>query len=794
MSITQPVPIIAKSASHVVDLCQQILTASVEDRTLSSDLRVGIQNIQVRLKIWAGNVGVFAPTTASLAYRLRDDPDLMALLLSILTKLKHDLDMAADPPLIEEIEDVDKSGGREGRPDSVASSSTSALLSLDSSAEESSPSGEIAAPNAPAVFIKEANSMVDRLYRLASVFRKPVSYSENAKVQNMIQKLKDGKDDAELEDVKDQALSHMKAHFPQTPKILVERLVESVVFRRMKIRYRERHQSKLNQGLGLPFATQSLGKDHSKFTSSEARPTSGLSSRLEGHYQAKGKSRMPPRVAASATIASSIDRQRLAAGGYARSTAPSVITQAAVGRRRQLDVPSPPKPLNAEQTKLECPYCRRLLQLEEFKEPRWTRHILKDIDPYVCLFENCKESHTLFKTPGEWIGHMQWQHDVVYACQAVGHEHNVFPSAEDLGAHILQDHPGAFNESQLPSLIKRSALPASNTFTNLNISYSVAESRCLLCKNFDGGEGANGADDAGPEQRMQSHILEHLEALALLALPGDDDSEGVISNIRHSSRDINTTSREEIDSLPLNSFEDTGARAPDDDSVPDDDTSGGSWAAVFGDSRHSKFPEPENDPVLISLQQKKGKNAAHGAATETRSEIGVRGSAANQLTEDASQMLGRTSSKDDVELELQIRKSLLPPSSREQFLPNNELDRIVTFDTVYTELVSVLGCENSQNDLKKISQQICNKVKRPESSSTSRRKIFATLVCINKAACILDFIHENLYDCHLPFNLRDPYPKEIYVYRKMKNNDAARVDCFSRKGWSIMDCENFVNN
>lgn len=166
---------------------------------------------------------------------------------------------------------------------------------------------------------------------------------------------------------------------------------------------------------------------------------------------------------------------------------------------------------------------------------------------------------------------------------------------------------------------------------------------------------------------------------------------------------------------------------------------------------------------------------------------------ANQPAEDTSPTLDRRSSKDNVELELQIRKSLLPPSSREQFLPNNELDRIVTFDTVSTELLSVLGCEKSQHDLKKISQQICNQFKCPESSSTSRRKIFATLVCINKAACILDFIDENLYDCHLPFIFPDSHQQEIYVYRSVKNKDAARVDCFSRKGWSIMDCENFAN-
>lgn len=166
---------------------------------------------------------------------------------------------------------------------------------------------------------------------------------------------------------------------------------------------------------------------------------------------------------------------------------------------------------------------------------------------------------------------------------------------------------------------------------------------------------------------------------------------------------------------------------------------------------------------------------------------------ANQVAEETPHTVERRTSKDDFELEIRIRKSLLPPLDREQFLPSNELDRIITFDTVYTELVRVLGREKSQDDLEKISHGIFDEVKCPESASTSRRKLFATLVCINKAACIVDFIHENLYDCHLPFHFPpDSHRQGTHVYRKMENDDEARVHCFSKMGWSILECENFA--
>lgn len=90
-----------------------------------------------------------------------------------------------------------------------------------------------------------------------------------------------------------------------------------------------------------------------------------------------------------------------------------------------------------------------------------------------------------------------------------------------------------------------------------------------------------------------------------------------------------------------------------------------------------------------------------------------------------------------------------------------------------------------------ISYKICDDTICPESPSRSRKKLFAILVCINKAACILHFIQENLYDFHLPFYFTDSHEEEAYVFSKAENGDEARVHCFTRMGWSISDCEMF---
>lgn len=85
------------SISNVAWQCTQLLTRAQSDPTSSPNLRQELENILVRLKIWAGNVGIFAPENASIDYRLRYDPDIAEVLTSMLTSLKRIPRMQFDP-------------------------------------------------------------------------------------------------------------------------------------------------------------------------------------------------------------------------------------------------------------------------------------------------------------------------------------------------------------------------------------------------------------------------------------------------------------------------------------------------------------------------------------------------------------------------------------------------------------------------------------------------------------------------------------------------------------------------
>ncbi|KAJ4413666.1 hypothetical protein N0V82_008395 [Gnomoniopsis sp. IMI 355080] len=146
----------------------------------------------------------------------------------------------------------------------------------------------------------------------------------------------------------------------------------------------------------------------------------------------------------------------------------------------------------------------------------------------------------------------------------------------------------------------------------------------------------------------------------------------------------------------------------------------------------------------------------------------------------------------DKTLEMHIRASLRTSvgNDRDKFLPNGEFDQIMQWDRVYEELARSFH-EKSQDDLQKLTHQIWDEIEFADAPPTNRRKIFATLVCINKATYITFFIDEGLYDSHLPFYFSEITHHKLQVYWKTRADEEVQIHCFSEMGWSILEYENF---
>ena len=253
------------------------------------------------------------------------------------------------------------------------------------------------------------------------------------------------------------------------------------------------------------------------------------------------------------------------------------------------------------------------------------RHLLKDIEPYVCLFPDCEDGAAVFKSPDEWLGHMQWQHTIVWSCQVAGHEEHTFNSPAEMEQHILECHSGSFTSSQLPELIHQSSGPAPDTFAALSIQLDMdsrvekTAHKCPMCEKIleQSLVGVSGGEKA-PET-IQDHLLNHLESIALLSIPFDDRKGGgsAKSDVRQSS-DNGEAGGRNLEDLPAANFEndDDGVKGQEEEAsmqqldLESDDTPMDTsftyetrWREVFTVIKVPSLPEPENDALLLELSK-----------------------------------------------------------------------------------------------------------------------------------------------------------------------------------------------
>lgn len=138
-------------------------------------------------------------------------------------------------------------------------------------------------------------------------------------------------------------------------------------------------------------------------------------------------------------------------------------------------------------------------------------------------------------------------------------------------------------------------------------------------------------------------------------------------------------------------------------------------------------------------------------------------------------------------LEIELGKALVTPKhGLKRFLPHNELHRLICPGLVRREL-GFLFPKMSERDLVRNTDAICRTFEyhgehSKHSSKTSRRKIFAILLLIEKPDKILDFIQEGLHDSDLPFR-KDPENGQRGEWQfKNKDEPAKPLACF--KHWS----------
>jgi hypothetical protein len=377
--------------------------------------------------------------------------------------------------------------------------------------------------------------------------RRPSIISQNAKAANFVIRDEDGNDVGEQ--FADFALTWITHQFPEAPPVLRERLAKSVTLRRKRFLYRQSHQKKLGMKSFLtppPRPERSLSPGLDADSTVIARTV--VENTVQGTHS-KHNNLLKPRLL-SQTSASKVSGKFRPEDIFEQtpSRTPTVFS-GAFTQQGSISIPDPPKPA-AGSKEFECPYCCMMLPMKEAMRSQWTyvplpfhrfeaalteacarRHVLNDLEPYVCVFEDCNDAHRLFRDRAAWLSHMQETHTKQWTCTAAGHKLCVFETEQGFEDHMRVDHAAGFKESQLPWYKKRSQGPAASTFSACPLcGYEPTKEKINTLTN------AKGSDNKQEYERSKiisedivKHLAGHLQEISMRALPWQENVEEELS-------------------------------------------------------------------------------------------------------------------------------------------------------------------------------------------------------------------------------------------------------------------------
>lgn len=556
-----------------------------------AELASAVDEQAARFRIWAGNIGVFAEAHASLDYRLRDNPDAKGLALHQLSAIQDSLNR---------IITLNKDGGVIGDGIDLDDGSSSAFGLKHSLSDADDLFSDIEARSVASrvdrsPFQEEFLAIADkigRLYRLSVRIRRPSSLTQNLKAESYVIRDEEGKDASSR--FRDYARRIVAHRCPNLAPLLQDRLTSTILTRRKRFLYRQRHQQKLDPGGLVPTVRDSdLRRHRADSTASTAqfqpmRKGDGLLRDL----QTRQIKNHPPSVTSASYVPS------VGGTGTATATRSTASTTFHMGSSQDLDISVPPPPkIVGGSTEFQCHFCFMILSADEADPKRWKKHVLKDLEPYFCLFNDCTQPLSLFPSRSSWISHMR-THTYHWLCPGPRHEPKSFHTEEEFDAHLRADHGDYLSNDQIPYIKKQRQR-----------SLDFPLSNCPFCPElvFPDVSSPSGAYSDQVSNAVNDHVQQHLQHFALMSLPWLDDTEN--SDDTSSGRTMSSardTSEPSDTAISLtDECEDVGSdeRPGDDEDIIIRDlpvtSEGSTWQQEWGFMPSSlSYRGQELDPVL----------------------------------------------------------------------------------------------------------------------------------------------------------------------------------------------------
>lgn len=181
----------------------------------------------------------------------------------------------------------------------------------------------------------------------------------------------------------------------------------------------------------------------------------------------------------------------------------------------QYELPKPPVVLGSRQP-FECPYCGQeiLFGVQITSEDDWARHVIMDLEPYQCTFDDCVRADKTFGVREEWFQHELDNHRLrkVWYCQPCSDE---FDQRELFEMHLIKKHKTA--TSHLSTMVSLCQKFSENT---------IMDQACPFC-----------GLSKMTSQVLKDHVADHMEQLALMT----------ISSVKNHTSSIDAISRYKAD-------------------------------------------------------------------------------------------------------------------------------------------------------------------------------------------------------------------------------------------------------
>ncbi|XPS78886.1 hypothetical protein M3J09_010885 [Ascochyta lentis] len=263
-------------------------------------------------------------------------------------------------------------------------------------------------------------------------------------------------------------IQHVKGKFPEAEQYLITRMGRAISRRRQYLRYREEHRARLAEALDT---TDTSAK---KVASTVA---SSIPAQLKSGFQA---------------VELEDDDEFV---DHASQTSYASSMSGATALR------PPPLPQEGREGKpFECSLCHYFTVVDVGTD--WQKHVYRDLQPYVCTFENCTSADRTYESRREWFSHELQEHRQVWNC--IEGCQQSFRSQNQFQAHLKHSHTQSIADRGIDVVAK-----SHSTYAAASISTD-----CPLCRR-----------PVSSLRQLRSHLGKHQRQLSLFAIPSSVHEE-----------------------------------------------------------------------------------------------------------------------------------------------------------------------------------------------------------------------------------------------------------------------------